>query len=312
MDNQLENKLSMYEKVQAMLTLRATDTAPVAMVTTVKNDFSTIVTKILQSAAITNTDITGYTVLKQNKRNELTKILLKVSASHTAWASVNAKPQEAEKTDLTPAMVNTLRDNDLYTYAAQVYTIANAQATALAPYALTPAEIALLNTRNAEFLAVIQEPRVRINERSAEFENLNRLFAQADDLLTTKLDPLMRIFQQGNPTLYDAYTNARGIDGTGAYIAPDYRGTVLANSIHLVADIPYLASRTYIVKNRGAIEIQCCLSTSATAMQSPVVIIAPNATIQRLSSNMQANASFLLLQNTDTAQVADYEVWIEE
>jgi hypothetical protein len=313
MNNVFENKLSMYQKIQAFLTLHTTDTSSIAAVATLKTEFDLLVGKILSSAGLSSIDITGYTVLKNNKRIEVTKALLKVSTAYTAWARMNSKPQEAEKTDLTPAMLNSMRDNDFYTYSQQVHLIATSVPIAtLTPFGILAADLSSLSTKNGEFLALIQEPRLRIGERSAEFSNLERLFEQTDELLKLKLDNVMPIFQVNNPTLYAAYTNARGIDDTGAIVAADYEGSVPISTIQLIATIPYLISRTFYIKNTGSTAFTFGISTNTTSLEGTPVSVAPGSEVQRLSSNLGATGDNILINNTESSMGASYEIRIIE
>ena len=65
MENNLENKLSMYQKVQFYLALHEPETAAIPMVATLKEQLDDQVTSLLSLASIADTDITGYTVDKQ-------------------------------------------------------------------------------------------------------------------------------------------------------------------------------------------------------------------------------------------------------
>ena len=201
MNDQLENKLSMYEKVQLNVTSHATETAGIPAIATTKTELDLVVAKILTSAGISNLDITGYTVQKQNKRNDMSLVLKKVTAGLTAYYSINNQPQEAEKWDETSSMIDGMRDNDIYTYSQRALVASVANVAALAPFGILPADNTSLTTLNADFLLLIESPKNRIGERGAELNNLERLFEQADNILINKLDPLMRIFETTNPTL---------------------------------------------------------------------------------------------------------------
>ncbi len=312
MNNVLENKLSMYQKVQGFLTLHAADTSTIASVATIKTELDGIVTKIVNSAGVTALDITGFTVQKANKRAELSKATLKMSTAYVAYMRLNNKPQEAEKLDLTPSMLDAMRDAEFYVYASQVSVLATPVVATLAPFGILPADNTALTTKLAEFIAIIQEPRVRIGERSAELENLTRLFEQADDVLTLKLDQVMPVFMLSNLTLYDAYTNARGIDDTGAITAPDYEGTLLPGKILNIAEIPYMDSRTFKVKNLGSTHLSFCLSTQSNVMEGNTADVAPGQTTQHQSSSLNVGANHLLLQNADATQSCDYEIRVIE
>jgi hypothetical protein len=314
MENTLENKLGMYEKLQEFFINHTGDTSAIPAVAVLKTEFDGLVSKILTSAGISDTDITGYTVLKGNKRAELEKACLKISTALFAQARMVGKPQEAEKWDLTASMLGTMRDNDLLVYTQQVNTTAAVPATLalLAPYAVLPADNTNLGTKAAEFLAVIQEPRYRIGERGAELGNLTHLFDLADDLLNIRLDAVMTVFSVSNPTLYTAYQNNRGIDGTGAITEPDYKGDVPTSTLMLIAKIPFMASRTFIIKNTGTVPLIFGLGTGPNAIDSTTVTIDAGKEVQRLSSNIGTKGDCILINNGDVALPGMYELRINE
>jgi hypothetical protein len=312
MNNSLENKLSMYEKVQTFLAARTAETSSIAAVATCKAELDATVARILTSAGISNVDITGYTVLKANKRAELTKATLKISTAMYAWARMNNKPQEAEKYDETIAMLNAMRDNDIYAYAQTTNVAAIANVANLATFGVVVADTATLTTRAAEFLVIIQQPKNQIGDRGAELENLTRLFGAADELLTLKLDAVMTIFSVSNLTMYSAYINARGIDDTGAVTSPDYEGELPISLVSKIASIPYLASRVFIINNTGNVPFVFGLSTSGTNITSDEVLIAAGATLQRTSASIASDGDYILLRNDDAAKVGSYQIRINE
>jgi hypothetical protein len=159
---------------------------------------------------------------------------------------------------------------------------------------------------------LIQEPKNRIGERSAELEKLTTLFEQADTLLQLNLDPIMNLYQVTNKFLFNAYYNARSIDDTGAITAPDYIGNVPTSTILNIANIPYLASRSFKLKNTGTSDFTFCLATSNNTMEPSVVHVMAGATVSRQSDNLQEYATFLNIENVSTTLNASYEVRITE
>ena len=59
MENNLENRLSMYQKVQFYLTHHADETAAIPMVASLQTDLDDQVNTVLTLATIVDTDITG-------------------------------------------------------------------------------------------------------------------------------------------------------------------------------------------------------------------------------------------------------------
>jgi hypothetical protein len=313
MNNILENRLSMYEKVQTFLAVHTAETSSVAAVATCKTELDGLVGKILISAGISSMDITGYTVLKANKRAELTKATMKISTALYAITRMNNKPHEAEKFDETPAMLDAMRDNDILAYALQINAAATpALVTTLAPFGVLPADNTALAARAAEFVLIMQQPRIQIGDRGAELQNLTRLFDSADELIDLKLDAVMTIFSVTNLTLYDGYKNARGIDDTGAVTSPDYEGELAPSTITKIAEIPFLSSRVFIIKNTGATPIVFGLSTDGMAIDSDAVQLVAGATLQRTSSSIATKGNYILLRNDEATAFGSYQIRINE
>jgi hypothetical protein len=209
-------------------------------------------------------------------------------------------------------MLDAMRDNDVCIYAQQLNIAAVANLANLSPFGVVAADTTALASRITEFLTLMQEPRVRIGDRGAELENLTRLFDTANDILKLKLDAVMAIFTVSNPTLYSSYLNARSIDDTGAVTSPDYTGTMGANNTTRVAEIPYLSSRIFIIKNTGSVPLVFGLSTNPTNIESDEVQVPAGATIQRMSATITTKGNFVLLRNDDPVQDASYEIRINE
>ncbi|MES2619076.1 MAG: hypothetical protein V4613_14460 [Bacteroidota bacterium] len=313
MNDQLENRLSMLEKVKTYLTHHLSEFSTVPPVAAAYAELNLVLADILTSAGISQADVTGYTVQKANKRTELKNAILKVSSGFVAWATLGGQLQEAEKANATPAALDKLRDNDIYTYAQYLHTTATPHLADLGNYGVLPADITALNNTAQQFLELILEPRQRIGERSAEHKNMLRLMDKAMLLLTNKLDVLMPIFRTTHPTLYDAYLYARSIDDTGTPTPPHYEAQVPANTLQPVATLPYKGSRTFKLSNMGPTNLILSLSTTPDSIQGTYETIAPDGVITRTTSNLNPdiNATHLLVQNTEP-EMGSYKIWVKE
>ena len=314
MNNTLENKLSMYQKVQGYMALHTTETAGVSAIATLKTQFDAKVNAILNLAATANADITGFTVDKQAKRNELKTKILKLSTAIVAYGAMTDNFKLLEKCDETPAAIDAMRDNDFYTYAKLVISEATPLMTLLAPYGVVAADLTAANTAATTYLTNIQNPRVQINERSRSLSDIEDLFADADAFLKEKLDKVMKVFIATNTSLYRGYEGSRGTDQTRGNIAADYMDNAAANSITLVATLPYLASRTFEIENTGTIPLTFSLSATPDALEGSVLTLDPGQYAVRKTTNLNTNiaADKLYVQNTDTALTGSYKLWIVE
>lgn len=314
MNNNLENKLSMYQKVQGYLALHSTEAADVSAIATLKTQFDAKVNSILNLATTASADITGFTVDKQAKREELKARTLKLSTAIVAYAAMNDDNKLLEKCDETPAALDALRDNDFYTYANLIINEATPLLAQLATYGVVATDLSAATTAAAAYLNNIQNPRVQINERSRSLSELEDLFADADAFLKEKLDKVMKVFIATNTSLYRGYEGARGIDQNRGNIAPDYTGNVPAASLSLITTLPYLAGRTFEIENTGNISLTLSLSATADALEGSILNLDPGQYAVRKTTNLNPNtaADKLYVQNADTALAGSYKVWIVE
>ena len=314
MENNLENKVSMFQKSEGYLELHWGEISSIPAIVPIKNEFSNLITKILELASIADADITGFTVEKAAKRATLKKSILKISTAVVANASVSNNYAQVEKCDETPASMDAMRDNDFYTYAKLVINEATPVISALEPFGVVQADLDQALVDSDKFLDVIQKPKVQISDRSKTKDELETLVAETDTFLKKKLDKVMAIFQVTAPSLHVGYLSARSIDDTGTQTTPTYQGVAPKNSIIIVGKLNYLSTRSFDIKNTGGVPLSFCLSSSETAIEGNIVTVVPGGTATRKSStlNVNAAANFLLLQNSDPALEGSYKIWITE
>lgn len=313
MNDILENRLGMYQSVLGHYNLHSAILNTIPVVTLLQTELSGIVTSILNIAGPANSDITGYAVDKQNLRNELTNIILKVSIAYSSWCYVSLNNRKAEFFDESRAMLNYKRDNDVYTYAMDLNTTALLDVAALAPFGVLPADFTALTAKAAQYLAIIKDPKIQKGERAAKLLQMSREFDKASDLIKNRLDHVMKAFMLSHLVIYDSYLFARSIEDTGAITPPDYSGTLLPGIVTMVTNIPYLSSRSFKVKNKGEDFLNACLSNNDTILQGVIMVVEGGNNKQWLSStfNPDFTANYLLLQNNSPLPL-DYEITIEE
>ena len=314
MENNLENRLSMYQKVQFYLTHHADETAAIPMVASLQTDLDDQVNTVLTLATIVDTDITGYTVDKQSKRSLLTQKILKLSTAIVAFASVNGNSILAEKCDESLRDMGVMRDNDFYTFSQLIIREATPIMTDLAPFGVLPADLTAATAASEVYLANIQSPRGQINERGKALADLEKEMENTNDLLRNRLDKVMGIFQASNPSLHVGYLGARSIDGTGSQTPADYEGRISAASIAVVATIPYLSSRSFEIQNLGTAPLTFALSTEAAVLNGVPVTVNAGAYVTRKSLNLNPSdaAEYVLLQKPDPSVSGAYKIWVTE
>lgn len=313
MEDTLENKLGMYQKTQGWFVLHAAETAGIAAVATVKAEFDSKVNSILLKASAASADITGYTVLKQAKREVMETAIMKISVGVVFYANMNGLPQLSEKCDETSSAMKAMRDDSIYSYAQVVIQESTPVMASLVPYGVVAADLTAATLAASEFLKVIQEPHSQINERGRTLDQLKELFDETDAFLIKKLDPAINLFKVTNPDLVDSYLGARTIDDTGAYTPPDYEGVAHPNDFSLIAEFPYVADRVFDFKNTGNVPLEFALSAGMT-LEGTTVLLPPGGAAQRQTDNLNSNslATKLIVRNDDVGVGGSYKVWVSE
>ena len=314
MKDTLENKLSMYQKVQGFMELHATDISSIPSLVTLQNSFNTNVSAILSLSALAHADITGYTVEKQVKRSALKNDIITLSTAVVAHAAMTDNYALLEKCDESPSAVDAMRDNDFYTYSQLVINAATPIMTSLEPFGVTAAHLSSAVAASELYLTNIQTPKVQINERSRSNSDIEILFEETDTLLKNKLDKVMKIFIVSNASLYNGYSGARGIEQTGPTVQPDYTDLIGNGETKLIATIPFLAGRTFEFENTGTAKLLFALSATPDTMEGTVLSLDPGQYAVRKSANLNPDptADKLYIQNTDASLQGSYKVWVVE
>lgn len=313
MENNLENMLGMYQKVQSTFLLHAAETAAIPAVAALSTQLDTKINAILAVASKAGTDITGYTVDKQFKRNDLKTKILKLSGGIVAHTAMTDDFRTIEKCDATPSQMDYMRDNDFYVYAKLVINEVTPIMASLTPYGIVAGDLTAANTAATNYLKTIQAPKAQINERSADKNELTALFADTTSFLNNKVDKVMGLFITTNPKLYDIYMGARSIDSTAGATAADYEQNCNANTLALVAELPYLSGRSFRFQNTGAVPLSFALSAAANTLEGDVLVLEPTASVQRSTANLNANplATKLYVKNADLVLEGSYKVWLD-
>ncbi len=113
--------------------------------------------------------------------------------------------------------------------------------------------------------------------------------------------------------LYNTYLDARTLDVTGTPTTPDYVGTLAPMVITMVVEIPYVAGRSFKIKNAGGDFLHACLSNDSNNFQGTILVVQGGGTNTWQSStfNPDPTANFLVLQNNSPLP-QEYEVTIVE
>ncbi len=223
MDDVIEDRLSMFEKVFTFLTQNSAALTPTAIIGShIYGAFNAKLQAILLEAGDAGAPTTGQTEAKHQLRNQVETKGLALSGAGFAYftIAVNNTTKRSycrfTKTDL-----DAKRDNDLYADMKKMHQTVEPVKASLGPYGFSDVQVDEYADLLSDFLADIQKPRDAIAARSASNKQLVRLMDEMSVIIEEQLDPVMLYYSLNNVELYDYYKGARGIDQSGGGAQPD-------------------------------------------------------------------------------------------
>lgn len=302
MQNRLEDKLSMYEKVDTFLQTNASVVnAAVPILATEYLNFKTKLDNILTTIQAAAVDTTGYTEDKAQKRQELEQLTTKITRALTAYAGISKNLSLRAKINYNKSDFGKMRDNDLYANTKVVEDYANQYATDLLQYGITQSDIIDLGKKIIYFFDVIQTPKTKIEIRSSYLQQLETQIQEQDLQLKNIIDPLLGILEFDEPLLFAQYKKARSIDQTGSQSsAKTFSGSVNANSSATVATLSYDVNRTFTFKNTGTTALFFGLSNDGTTVEGVEIEVGAGDQLTRDSADMNDSGDVILVRNADS------------
>lgn len=309
MQNRLEDKLSMFEKVDSFLQINLSVlSTKLPILSTVYPDFKQKLDNVLMSAQASTVDTTGYTADKANKRKGLEQLGLKISRGLAAYAAISQNIHLRAKIDFNKSELERMRDNDVYMNVKVIEDYAGQYITHLAPYGVPSTDLSDLTHKLKDFYLVIQTPKMKIEERSSYFQQLEEQIIDADIFLKNVIDALIGVLEVDEPLLFSQYKKARSIDQTGSQSsAKTFSGSVNANNTAVVATLVYDIDRTFTFKNTGNTSLFFGLSIDGIVSVGTEIEVVSASEITRDSSDMFSEGDKLLVRN-DSAVVGNYVV----
>ena len=171
---------------------------------------------IEQNRMVQELDHTGLTRNKEQIREELSTLILRISAALKAHATAANDVVMKSKASYTPSDLKKAADPILCDIAAVIGKLASPLADVLPKYFVGAEEIAQLDLLTADFKGAIPLRRVATNITKASTGNISDVYDGIDRILKNTADPLMEPFRFTQPDFYNTYKNGRIIvDYTG-------------------------------------------------------------------------------------------------
>lgn len=211
MDARMESKLSMYNAVLTHIEANPAITATVPAFATVATTLRTLYNNIVDAAQQEAQIIAGVSINKAETKINLCTEAASIAAAVYAWATSQSNYELKEQMNYSVSRLQQTKDELLVPVCNNIFSSANTNAAALAPYGITAARVTAFQTLIDEYVSVIPAPRNAASNRSAVRTTLINLFNEGDEIMKLQMDKLSVQFKNSNAAFYNAYKNNRVI-----------------------------------------------------------------------------------------------------
>ena len=158
---------------------------------------------------------TGKAISRKEAQDQLMAVLVPVQAAIYAFAEAQNNGQLKAKTSTAESILAKMRDVRLVDAANAVLTLARENAENLVVHGINSEMIDRLDGNIVSFKRSIELAESSSAARKAARKSQQELMADADAILSEKIDKYIELLRESDPQLYDAYFEARMIKNAG-------------------------------------------------------------------------------------------------
>lgn len=261
MNSQQEDKLTMYYTVKSTNERFQPTWITNAVYAATYNLWAAKFALIEQNRDAQTIETTGVTTDKKNKRALMSEKAAFIQNRIQSYANVVNNVELLESVNYSTTKMAMARDTDIVGICNTILSRASANAVALVPYGVTAAIITELQAAITAYSAMVAKPKTVKSQTKTATENLTKLFKEADELLTKRLDLDIELFKTSKPDFYSQYKTARIITPTGGGATSVVGNVTVAGSGEPVKGAIF----TFVAENNGT------QKTAAAKTAKPIV-----------------------------------------
>lgn len=182
---------------------------------------------------------TGITTDKSAKRATMIENALFLVVRLQSYANVTNNPELLESIKYSASDLKKARDNDVVGICNTILAKANANVAALETYGIGARTITTFQNEIGAYTEMLAKPKVAKSQTKTATENLTKLFKEADDLLTKRMDFDIELFKYSKPEFYSQYKTARIIISTGGRATSVMGNVTMAGSSEPVKGVTF-------------------------------------------------------------------------
>lgn len=219
MNDQQEEYFGRFLKLNSFLGLYATDLAANPAIAAEKVKIATLINSIGLQDAISNSDDTGFTLMKANAATALRTACKDISGGLSSYFETVGHAGNLDKAKMTNSEIDYPDDAKLNMAANQLYLLGNVPAVKtdplLATALLTAADIDDLEVKRLAWMELVTLPEDKRADRVAANKEKARLFEVGNKEIVPRLGNLMLPYATNNTIVYSKYETANAIDNLG-------------------------------------------------------------------------------------------------
>ena len=209
-------------------------------------------------------ETTGITTDKTAKRAAMTDKTLFMENRLQSYANVVNNPELLESIKYSASDLKKSRDTDVVGICNTVLAKATANAAAIVTYGVTAVMITELQAAITAYSATLAKPMAAKSQTKTATENLAKLFKEADDLLTKRLDLDIELFKTSKPDFYSQYKTARIVISTAGGATSVLGNVTIAGSSEPIKG----ATFSFTIENNGLMKAATAETTKPIVKKS--------------------------------------------
>lgn len=211
-------------------------------------------------------EIKGITTEKKMKRAIMIDKSLFLINRLTSYGNVVNNIELIDGIRYTASDIKKLRDIEVIGICNAILTRVTVNAAALVPYGVTPALITEYQATIAAYSASLAKPETAKSQTKTATENLGKLFEEAEELLTKRLDLDIELFKTSKPDFYSQYKMARIVKSSGSRTLAVKGYVVDAGTGEPLKDVEF----TFVLDNKGLAKAASAASIKPTVKKSAI------------------------------------------
>jgi hypothetical protein len=161
---------------------------------------------------------TGITEKKDKVRSELESQAFVLSASMSGYASVEENLELYKRCFYNKTDLVRFRDAELLGICTNLAADCAFELVNLMSYGITDVELDKFNTIIAAFGTIMKNPTEAIARRKVATENIESMIPDIAAILNTRMDNLLVMLTEADPSFVATYSNLRAINKTGSNV----------------------------------------------------------------------------------------------